>query len=449
MSALLDIAKKWGVSYLRLFLPGIERHGKHEFRVSVPDRLLNTLLPRVLDKEKVKVRFLPDRLRIEGSKVAMGIDASVAVTLGVSNWHLTTEQAIFEFTPDGPIEKSARGLVGKVVLFVLTALWGADTDEEIYRAAVARSAALEWNEGKLRCDLDKVPEIRKYLRHTEAGIQPLSVLKVQAVELQDHVLGVVLGPTPALRRVIDWWRQFKGASEESRDRAWRLFRKKNEGQEADRSSGTATGPRETDGHPEEQKDEQDDDQDRKRPWLCRLRHSWGNWTYDVTTGCVQSRGCRRCGQTKSRTRHVWPAWEYLDAGSCSQARRCTRCSEVEEQARHEWGPWTHMEPGSCDRARSCSRCGAADTAVLHDYGPWLYEAPDTCHKVATCDRCGEKKRSLLKKHQWGEWVHESPGSCKLVKFCRRCNERKRGDLEHSWIVDATERRCERCGESEE
>lgn len=219
MSALLDIAKKWGVGYLRLFLPGVERHGEHEFRVSVPDRLVNTLLPRVLDQEKVKVRFLPDRLRIEASKVAMGIDVAVAVKLSVSDWRLNTEQAVFEFTPDGPIEKNARGLVGKVVLFVLTRLWGGDTDEEIYREAVNRSEALEWGEGKLRCDLDKVLEIRKYLRHTEAGIQPLTLLEVRGVELQDHVLGVVLGPTPAVQQAIKRAKQIREGAEAGREKA--------------------------------------------------------------------------------------------------------------------------------------------------------------------------------------------------------------------------------------
>jgi hypothetical protein len=131
MKGLLDFLMEHGLEGIRQLLPGVETVGENAYRLSVSDETVNALLPLALDEEEVTVTFGPGKLLIKGSKQVLGSSVEVAATLALIDWELDVEKALFVFEPDGPIEKKARGMVGKAILLTLTGLWGSVRDRGV------------------------------------------------------------------------------------------------------------------------------------------------------------------------------------------------------------------------------------------------------------------------------------------------------------------------------
>ncbi|GAA0808212.1 hypothetical protein Sya03_61050 [Spirilliplanes yamanashiensis] len=48
----------------------------------------------------------------------------------------------------------------------------------------------------------------------------------------------------------------------------------------------------------------------------------------------------------------------------------------------------------CDETRRCRRCGATESRSDHDWGPWLYATTAfDSPQVHTCRRCGQSERT--------------------------------------------------------
>lgn len=216
ITGIISLLLKEGWTGFRAFLPGLEQDGE-SYVVSISDGQVNDLLERVIEKEKVSVAFRPGRVFIAGSKKVLLGSVEVEALLTLTEWRLSKDEAVFVFTPDGPIEKNARGLVGKAVLMTLSVLWGGQHDEKIYQAASSRAEALTWQEGSLVCDLDQIPEVRAYLRKEVRGIQLFDILEVRDVALRQGDLKLALELTELGKRAQEKAIQAKEKAEKVKE----------------------------------------------------------------------------------------------------------------------------------------------------------------------------------------------------------------------------------------
>jgi len=161
---------------------------------------------------------------------------------------------------------------------------------------------------------------------------------------------------------------------------------------------------------------------------CNLGMHQGDWEYDYSRSCDQTRRCTSCGNVSTRVRHDFGDWEFTDnrdEPNCASERTCDRCDETETDYRHEY-QWVNYRELLESAARKPTS-GLLEFAGAMATG-YAASKIHPCSQAMACKRCSRPGDSstLTTEHDWGRW-QAGPYGQGTVRICGRCSEREERD----------------------
>jgi tetratricopeptide (TPR) repeat protein len=158
---------------------------------------------------------------------------------------------------------------------------------------------------------------------------------------------------------------------------------------------------------------------------CLVGFHRGEWVFDTTGQCAQTRVCPICGVRNARVEHGWGEWTHRSLGSCELIHACQRCGDVETRTEHSWGDWQYVRENDCTQMQACMRCGTAgeQTQLLHAWEPWAYSEPHRA-PVRRCERCSARV-SRFARQSIDEGPPAAPAEAPVAR--RRATRRLKAD----------------------